>query len=322
MSRILVYRAIGLGDFLTGVPAVRAVARAFPSADVCLAAPAPLAPLIPLIGAVRTFVPTRELEPPPWSGPPPALAVNLHGRGPQSHRLLQALAPGRLVAFASRDAGVDGPLWRPDEHEVARWCRLLDESGIPADARDLDLAVPPVPPPAPAATVVHPGASAGGRRWPVDRFAAVAAALAAQGHHVVVTGVRAEVTAARAVAAGAGLAADRVLAGRLDLGAMAALVAAARLVVCGDTGVGHLATAYRTPSVLLFGSMSPELWGPPVGRREHRVIWHRDRARAPTPDGAPHPALLAISVEEVLAAAGEVQRVAGPPSGVGLRPPR
>jgi ADP-heptose:LPS heptosyltransferase len=169
--------------------------------------------------------------------------------------------------------------------------------------------------------VVHPGASARGRRWPVDRFAAVAAQLAAQGHHVVVTGVRAEVAAARAVAAGAGLGADRVLAGRLDLGAMAALVAAARLVVCGDTGVGHLATAYRTPSVLLFGSMSPELWGPPVGRREHRVIWHQDRARAPAPDGAPHPALLAISVKDVLAAVGEVQR-AGPPSDVGLRPQR
>src|SRR5688572_26989498 len=105
MSRILVYRAIGLGDLLTGVPALRAVARAFPSAEVCLAAPAPLAPLVPLIGAVRTHVPTGELQPPPWSGPPPALAVNLHGRGPQSHRLLQALTPRRLVAFASRPAG-------------------------------------------------------------------------------------------------------------------------------------------------------------------------------------------------------------------------
>jgi ADP-heptose:LPS heptosyltransferase len=321
VSRILVYRAIGLGDLLTGVPALRAVARAFPSAEVCLAAPAPLAPLVPLIGAVRSHVPTGELQPPPWSGPPPALAVNLHGRGPQSHRLLQALAPGRLVAFASRPAGVDGPRWRPDEHEVARWCRLLDESGIPADVSDLDLAVPRVPPPVPGATVVHPGAAAPGRRWPVDRFAAVAARLAAHGHHVVVTGVPAERAAARAVAAGAGLPADRVLAGRLDLGAMAALVAAARLVVCGDTGVGHLATAYRTPSVLLFGSMSPELWGPPVGRREHRVVWHRDRAGAPAPDGKPHPALLAISVAEVLAAVGEVQR-AGPPPAVALRPQR
>src|SRR5687768_847662 len=321
MTRILVYRAIGLGDFLTGVPALRAVARAFPSAEICLAAPAPLAPLAPLTGAVRTFLPTGELAPPPWSGPPPALAVNLHGRGPQSHRLLQALRPRRLVAFANPDVGVLGPRWRPDEHEVARWCRLLEESGIPADPGDLDLAVPAVPPPVRAATVVHPGAAAPGRRWPVDRFAAVAAQLSARGHSVVVTGVPSEVSAARSVAVRAGLPDDRVLAGRLDLGDMAALVADARLVVCGDTGVGHLATAYRTPSVLLFGPMSPASWGPPAGRRAHRVIWHGELADRPARNGQPHPAVLAIPVAEVLAAVGEVDR-AGPPAVARVRPQR
>ncbi len=321
MTRVLVYRAIGLGDFLTGVPALRALARAFPSAEVCLAAPAPLAPLASLTGAVRTFLPTAELEPPPWSGDPPDVAVDLHGRGPQSHRLLQALAPRRLIAFANPAVGVLGPRWRPDEHEVARWCRLLEESGIPADPGELDLAVPAAPPAVGAATVVHPGASAAGRRWPVDRFAAVAAQLSARGHSVVVTGVASEVAAARSVAVGAGLPDDRVLAGRLDLGDMAALVADARLVVCGDTGVGHLATAYRTPSVLLFGSMPPALWGPPAGRGEHRVIWHGEVADRPDENGQPHPAVLAITVEEVLAAVGEVER-AGPQETARIRPQR
>jgi ADP-heptose:LPS heptosyltransferase len=321
MTRILVYRAIGLGDFLTGVPALRAVARAFPSAEICLAAPAPLAPLAPLTGAVRTFLPTGELAPPPWSGAPPALAVNLHGRGPQSHRLLQALAPRRLVAFANPDAGVRGPRWRMDEHEVTRWCRLLEESGIPADADQLDLAVPAAQPPVRAATVVHPGAAAPGRRWPVDQFASLAAQLSARGHSVVVTGVRSELPAARTVAVRAGLPDDRVLAGRLDLADMAALVADARLVVCGDTGVGHLATAYRTPSVLLFGPMPPASWGPPAGRREHRVIWHGELAGRPAEDGRPHPALLAVTVAEVLAAVARVDR-AGPPAVARIRPPR
>src|SRR5688572_31789136 len=159
MTRILIDRAIGLGDFLTGVPALRAVAGAFPSAEVCLAAPAPLATLAHLTGAVRTFLPTAELDSPPWSGDPPELAVNLHGRGPQTHRLLQALSPRRLVAFANPEAGFRGPRWQPDEHEVSRWCRLLEESGIPADPGELDLAVPAAPPPARAATVVHPGAA-------------------------------------------------------------------------------------------------------------------------------------------------------------------
>jgi hypothetical protein len=46
--------------------------------------------------------------------------------------------------------------------------------------------------------------------------------------------------------------------GRTDVGALAALVAHARLVICGDTGVAHLATAYGNRSVLLFGPMPPE----------------------------------------------------------------
>ena len=65
------------------------------------------------------------------------MAVNLHGRGPQSHRALRGLRPGRLVAFAAE--GHDGPPWREDEHEVRRWCRLLEQHGIAADPGDLSL---------------------------------------------------------------------------------------------------------------------------------------------------------------------------------------
>jgi ADP-heptose:LPS heptosyltransferase len=306
--RVLAYRALGLGDFLTAVPAYRALARAYPAHEVCLAAPEPLRPLARFTGAVARFLPTTELAPPPWSGPPPDVAVNLHGRGPQSHRLLQDLRPGRLVAFAREDLGVAGPRWRADEHEVARWCRLLAESGVPADPADLDLAAPDHGPPHESATVVHPGAAGAARRWPVDRFAAVARALEDSGHHVVLTGVGAERPLALAAAELAGLPVGRVLAGRLGLGAMAALVAAARLVVCGDTGVAHLATAYRTPSVVLFGPMPPASWGPPADRRQHRVLHHANYAAAPAASDAPHPALLTIGIDEVLDAVQVLER--------------
>jgi ADP-heptose:LPS heptosyltransferase len=302
--QVLVYRALGLGDFLTGVPAYRAVARAFAAYDLCLAAPEVLRPLAALAAVVDTFLPTAELSPPPWHGSPPEVAVNLHGRGPQSHRLLQAMEPRRLIAFRRDALGVAGPTWSSHEHEVARWCRLLTESGIAADPDDLDLRVPDQPPPLSSATVVHPGAAGGARRWPADRFAAVARYLAAVGHDVVVTGSQGERALADGVAESAGLSAEQVLAGRLGLGAMAALVASARLVVCGDTGVAHLATAYRTPSVLLFGPMSPALWGPPADRPQHRVVWHAELASRPWSGETAHPAVLAIAVDEVLAAVG------------------
>jgi ADP-heptose:LPS heptosyltransferase len=92
------------------------------------------------------------------------------------------------------------------------------------------------------------------------------------------------------------------LSDRLDLSQLAALVAAARLVLCGDTGVAHLASAYGTPSVLLFGPTPPALWGPPT-TGPHTVLWSgaAGDAHAETLD----PALAALDVDRVLAAVEE-----------------
>nr|WP_249355415.1 glycosyltransferase family 9 protein [Nocardia farcinica] len=46
-------------------------------------------------------------------------------------------------------------------------------------------------------------------------------------------------------------------------------------MVCSDTGVGHLATAFGTPSVVLFGPNPPAWWGPPPQRRRHVALWGR-----------------------------------------------
>ena len=132
------------------------------------------------------------------------------------------------------------------------------------------------------------------RRWPAERFAVVAATLRGRGHRVVITGGPAEAPLVRAVAGDAGVPA---LLG-LELAELISLIGRARLVICGDTGVAHVASNFRTPSVLLFGPVSPASWGPPPGG-PHRVLWHGDGT------GDPHgqqvdPALLAITVEEVL----------------------
>ncbi len=298
---IVALRALGVGDLATGVPALRGLRAAYPDDELALAAPAWLTPLIDLIGGIDRVLPTDGLEPPSWTVRPD-LAVNLHGCGPQSNRLLEATGAGRLWAFGAGG----GPAWTDDEHEVARWCRLLDWYGVATDPADLSLASPPVAVPD-GLTVLHPGAKSPSRRWPPERFAAAARHLAAIGHKVVVTGSAGERGIAARVAELAGLSPDDVLAGSTGLAELAGLVARARLLISGDTGIAHLASAYGTPSVVLFGPMPPSRWGPPAGRPQHHAIWHGTRAEpgdAPGPDV--HPALRQITVDEVLTAADAV----------------
>jgi ADP-heptose:LPS heptosyltransferase len=300
--RVVLLRPLGLGDLLTGIPAMRAIARGFPDHERVLAAPAALAPLAMLSGAVDQVSDSRPLAPLPADCRGADVAIDLHGRGPASQRILLAGRPRRLIAFANPQVGETRgfPRWRDDEHEVRRWCRLLNESGLQADPAQLDLDPPARQAPnfALGATIIHPGAAYPARRWPASRWAAVARALQPD---VVVTGGAAERELAQAVAKSAGISPERVLAGQTDILDLAALVAAAGLVISGDTGIAHLATALRTPSVVLFGPTPPSRWGPPPDRPRHRVIW---KGQTGDPNGpAPHPGLLEIQVDDVLQAA-------------------
>jgi ADP-heptose:LPS heptosyltransferase len=306
-ARVLVLRALGLGDGLTGIPALRGLRRAFPGVPLVLAAPAGIGGWLCRQGAADELIELPDLEDLPgldWAGRyggPPDLAVDLHGCGPRSQDLLNLHRPRRLVSFRCPAAGqLDGPDWDPDEHEVHRWCRLVTTAfGAPCGPDDL-LLEPPAPPA--GHVLVHPGAAANSRRWPPARFAQVIAELAKRGRRVVVTGSGSEQQLAARVAAGNAT----NLAGLLSLEELAATVAGAELVICGDTGVAHLATAYRRPSVLLFGPTPPGRWGPAVDAGLHRVLWHGPEIR-PGYVGDPHgaavdPALDRITVDEVLEA--------------------
>jgi ADP-heptose:LPS heptosyltransferase len=266
MPAALVLRALGLGDLLVTVPALRALRRALPRHRLVLAAPPQLEQLAMLIGAVDRVVPceARLGVPSPGSlvvDAPVDVAVNLHGRGPQSTQLLKGTHPRWIVTYAS--AGVPGPTWDPTEHEVDRWLRLVATgTGVQGDPRDLRLDVPVR---GPGAAVVHPGTFDPARRWPPDRFAEVAIGLERRGIPVVVTGTAPERRLAERVAARARLPRSRVLAGTTDSEALLSVVARAPIVVSGDTGVMHVAIALGRPSVHVFGPTDPAGWGPRFG---------------------------------------------------------
>lgn len=112
--------------------------------------------------------------------------------------------------------------------------------------------------PAAPLVVMAPGASYGAsKRWPVASFARVGDALTAAGARVVLCGAPDEAEIARAVAR-AMLAPPADLTGRIDLGALKAVIRCARAVVCNDAGARHVAVAFGVPCLVLMGPTSLE----------------------------------------------------------------
>jgi ADP-heptose:LPS heptosyltransferase len=286
VSTVLALRALGLGDLLVAVPALRGLRRHWPAHRLRLATSAWLEPMVRLIGCIDSFVPADGLA--QLDVGRPDVAVNLHGAGPQSNAVLDALQPRQRIGHQGH--GWTGPPWTDGLHERQRWCRMLACHGIACSADDLRLRPPEVRSVAPGAVVIHPGAGYGSRRWPVERYAQVAAQL---DRPVVVTGTSRERERAEAVGV------PDVLAGRLDLTQLAALIAEAGLVISADTGVAHLSYAYRTPSVVLFGPAPVEQWGPPPGG-PHRSLTVASARRGDPFSDDPDPALLGVTVDDVL----------------------
>lgn len=301
---LLVLRALNLGDLLVAVPALRALRRAHPDHRFVLAAPQELGPVALRTGAVDEVIHAPIPAALRWGRTVPDVAVNLHGLTPQALGVLAATYPRSRIGFAS--PGWPGPDWDDSDkvHERVRWCALLEAYGIPTDPDDMFLDAP-ARKPGPGPVLVHPGSRSAAKRWPVDRYAEVVAALHRAGHEVLITGTADERPPALDVARAAGLSLVRVLAGRTTPDELFDLVAGAALVIGGDTGTAHLASALRVPSVVLVGPVPASRWGPPAGGPH--VVLGDDGPRRGDPDAPdPDPALLAVSVQDVLGAADEL----------------
>jgi heptosyltransferase-1 len=112
-----------------------------------------------------------------------------------------------------------------------------------------------------AFALLNPGAAWPNKRWPPKRFGEVAAFVRDQCGltPVVLWGPGEEVLANAVVASSSGAA---VLAPPTRVSDLVALTRAAALVLSGDTGPLHVATAVGTPVVSLFGPTNPERNGP------------------------------------------------------------
>ena len=285
-ERVLVMMPTWLGDCVMATPALRVLRRRFASAKLSMLLPAAMAPVFepcPLVdqrlvwskrdGVARTG---RRLRPERFD-----LAVVLPGsfrsallawlagakrrlgyrRDKRGWLLTDRLDPprsgGRRGRFTPvptlryyldlvkatgaeiRDEDKAMKLWVHREDEARAWARL-GEAGIELDGRPL--------------AVLVPGGNRPEKRWPPERFAALADHLhAAHGATVAVSGSPAEAAVLEAVTDRAGCDVANLLEAGIDLRLLKSVFALAKLVVTNDTGPRHVAVAMGTPVVSLFG---------------------------------------------------------------------
>ena len=106
--------------------------------------------------------------------------------------------------------------------------------------------------------LLNPGANRPDKRWPADRFAALARSLVSTTRgSVAVTGGPAEAELVRSVVSTAGEGTVNLIDHGVTLGSLKGALAAADLLVTNDTGPRHLAAGLGTRCVSLFGPTDP-----------------------------------------------------------------
>jgi ADP-heptose:LPS heptosyltransferase len=313
-SSVIVFRALQLGDMLCAVPALRALRAALPQARIALVGLPWAQQFTDRFAAyVDEFIafpghPLLPEQPVRHEGLAPFyaglcarhvdLALQLHGSGDVSNDVVSGFGAGMMAGFrrgepvvrertmlfpypdtgseperllhlveqlgaaSAATAGVqlEFPVSRQDEDE-------LEASGV---ARGL----------APGTYLcIHPGARQRDKCWPPRHFAALGDRLAAEfGLQVVLTGTAQEADLTAAVASHMRHTPIDAAA-PISIGAMAALMRGARLLLCNDTGVSHIAAGLKLKSVVIFSKADIARWAP-LDRHTHRCIWDPGAERA------------------------------------------
>jgi ADP-heptose:LPS heptosyltransferase len=298
---IALFRALQLGDMLCAVPAMRALRRAYPQADIALIG-------LPWAGSfVQRFgnYINRHIVFPGYPGLPEQpfsksqydpfvtrmqeenfdCIIQMQGNGTIVNEMLQQWQPKQLAGFHQQDSRMDPETfveYPEGEHEVMRHLLLMKHLGIADDGVHLEF-------PVTAAeeaelkqvasfvheepyVCIHPGSRSAARQWSPCYFAALADYCAEHGYRVVLTGTKDEMYLTEYVESLMKYKNKVVnLAGKTSLGAIAALIQHARLLIANCTGVSHIAAATRTPSLIISMDGEPNRWGP-MNRSLHHVF--------------------------------------------------
>lgn len=306
ISRIAIFRALNLGDMLCIIPTVRAIRAAWPGADIHLIG------LPWQKDFVRRFKHYFDhfIEFPGWPGLPEQepdleriptflrdvrnmrydLLFQMQGNGEITNTLCATWGSQRMCGLRKPGEYAPDenmfPVSTDDEHEVIRFFKLLKCLDIPPRGTSLEFPIDESEESSARARLkslklephrfvcIHPGARDIRRRWPVDNFAFIANKLAHAPYPIVLTGSAQEA----AILSSLQEKIDRPVInivetfGHLSIGELAGMLKYARLLISNDTGVSHVASALKLPSVVIFSPYSnPHRWRP-LDTQRHIIV--------------------------------------------------
>ena len=154
--------------------------------------------------------------------------------------------------------------------------------------------------------ILNPGAGWGAKRWPTERYGEIARLFSERGFGVVINSGPGEEMLANELNVASG---HIALALSPTLDELIALTRRTALVIAGDTGPLHLASALGKPVVGIFGPTDPARNGPFGGK--FRVLRHPESKRDHSRRAEPEAGLLTISPGQVWSAAMELLEDAG-----------
>ena len=281
--RILVFQTAFLGDVVLTTPSLRSLKKKYPEAHVAaVVRPAwvPVLQHVQGVDEILTFDKRGE-----QTGLPATLRF---ARSLRKKRFDIVLCPHpsfrsglilwlagipRRIGFSSSTGGLfftERLKQNADRHEVERVLALSGALNISESEWEKQPVIVPDPaidvqailerlgidPNASISVGIHPGSVWATKRWPADRFADVAKAVAARGFHAIVFGTERERDLVEAVVKGAQKNNVHGCLG-LSLAELIAVFSKLALYISNDSGPMHIAAALGIPVVALFGSTVP-----------------------------------------------------------------
>jgi ADP-heptose:LPS heptosyltransferase len=300
INKIAIFRALQLGDMLCTIPAIKALRFAYPDAEITLIG----LPWAKSLTERFNMYFDRFIHFPGYPGLPEQkldpeafttflaevqsrefdLAIQMQGNGSVINPMVE-LFGAKYTAGYSKDGhyAPDNGLFMPYPdygHEIDRHLALMDFLDIPQqgteleyplttedyDALDkLNLGIEPQ-----KYVCIHPGSRGEWRQWPVQYFAALADYCIEQGYKAVLTGTKDEAEIIDAVISHMRYEPMNT-AGKTSMGAIGVLIQNAAMLISNCTGVSHIASAFKTPSIVISMDGEPQRWGP-LDKRVHRTI--------------------------------------------------